>query len=112
MKKKILLTLVCLLLITGCKDVKLKDGENALVTFKEGGISSNDLYIELKNTYGAEKLMDLIDSYLLEPLYKTTSDETAYINQSIKSVKESATKMGADFELYLNYYYGLKTEDA
>ena len=61
MKKKILLVICAMLLITGCgKDVKLVNGENAIVTFKEGGISSNELYSVLKDAYGAEKVMDSI----------------------------------------------------
>ena len=42
--KKIFLLLLSLFLLAGCKDVKLTNGENALVTFKEGGISSDELY--------------------------------------------------------------------
>ena len=49
MKKKIILVTCAMLLMTGCgKDVKLVNGENAIVTFKEGGISSNQLYDALK----------------------------------------------------------------
>ena len=46
MKKKIVLIICTMLLMTGCgKDVKLVNGENAIVTFKDGGgISSNQLY--------------------------------------------------------------------
>lgn len=110
--KKLLLILCSILLITGCKDVKLKDGENAIVTFKEGGISSNDLYLELKNTYGAEKIMDLMDAYLLKTMYEDTQDEKNYIKQNIKSVKETAKSNNIDFNMYLNYYYGVADEEA
>ena len=49
MKKKVLLIICTMLLMTVCgKDVKLVNGENAIVTFKEGGISSNQLYDVLK----------------------------------------------------------------
>ena len=66
MKKKILILIACLLLVTGCKDVKLKNGENAIVTFEEGGISSDDLYNKLKAQYGGEAITNLIDEYLLD----------------------------------------------
>ena len=46
--KKTFLLLLSLFLLAGCKDVKLTNGENALVTFKEGGISSDELYQELE----------------------------------------------------------------
>lgn len=110
--KKIFLLLLSLFLLAGCKDVKLTNGENALVTFKEGGISSDELYQELKETYGAEKLMNLIDMHLLEKLYKTDNDEKAYINQTVKTTKKTAENMNANFDLYLSYYYGIANESA
>ena len=110
--KKTFLLLLSLFLLAGCKDIKLTNGENALVTFKEGGISSDELYQELKETYGAEKLMNLIDMHLLEKLYETDNDEKAYVNQTVKTTKNTAKKMNADFDLYLNYYYGMANEAA
>ena len=109
--KKTFLVLASILLLTGCS-VKLSNGENAVVTFKEGGISSNDLYKVLKDNYGAKYLMDLIDTKLLKELYKTDNNETNYINQNIKSAKKQAKELNADFDTYLSYYYGVKDEDA
>lgn len=110
MKKKIILSLACILLLSGCNNVKLTNGENAVVTFTEGGISSDELYNSLKKLYGAEKIMDLIDSKLLNEKYETSSDEKSYISQNVKSAKEEAKNMNASFELYLYYYYGVSSE--
>lgn len=109
--KKTFLVLASILLLTGCS-VKLSNGENAVVTFKESGISSNDLYKVLKDNYGAKYLMDLIDTKLLKDIYKTDNNETNYINQNIKSAKKQAKELNADFDTYLSYYYGVKDEDA
>lgn len=110
MKKKIFFALACVFLLAGCNNVKLTNGENAVVTFTEGGISSDELYNSLKESYGAERLMNLIDSKLLNEKYETTTEEKSYINQTVKSTKEAAKKVNADFNLYLTYYYGLKNE--
>lgn len=110
MKKKIFFVLTCVFLLAGCNNVKLTNGENAVVTFTEGGISSDELYNSLKESYGAERLMNLIDSKLLNEKYETTTEEKSYINQTVKSTKEAAKKVNADFDLYLTYYYGLKNE--
>lgn len=113
MKKKFLLIICAMLLMTGCgKDVKLVNGENAIVTFKEGGISSNQLYDALKETAGAEKIMNLIDAHLLDLKYDETEEEKSYVSQNLKSVKEAAGKMGASLEMYLSYYYGVGSEKA
>lgn len=110
MKKKVFLVLACVFLLAGCNNVKLTNGENAVVTFTEGGISSDELYNSLKETYGAERLMNLIDTKLLNEKYETSTEEKSYVNQTVKTTKEAAKKVNADFDLYLNYYYGLKNE--
>lgn len=113
MKKKLLLTLSCLLLVSGCGAVKLTNGENAVVTFKDvEGISTEELYQEMKSVYGAEKIEELIDYHLLSPLYKETEDEKDYVKEHLKNVETQAKSMGADLDLYLTYYYGVASEEA
>ena len=112
MKKKVLILLACLLLLSGCKDVKLDNGENAIVTFKEGGISSQDLYKVLKERYSGDVIADVIDSYLLGKLYETTPEETSYVKQAKKSIKETASQYGLSTEQYVKAYFNLPNEDA
>ena len=111
--KKTLLVIACLFLLAGCGHVKLKNGENAIVTL-EGvdDISSDDLYKELKNANGASTIMNLIDKRILNKLYKTTSEENKYISDAVKTAKKSAKDMNADFDAYLSYYYGISDEKA
>ncbi len=113
--KKLFLVLACLLLVTGCGHVKLANGENAVVTF-EGidAISSEDLYKALKKDSGASKIITLVDTKILNKLYETTSAEKSYIKEEVKNAKKSAKDMGAEdnFDLYLQYYYGITDEDA
>ena len=109
--KKLLLIIACLFLLVGCGHVKLKNGENAVVTF-EGvdAISSDDLYKELKNANGASTIMNLIDKKILDTLYKGSSDENKYISDAVKSAKKSAKDMNVDLNTYLSYYFGLSSE--
>ncbi len=113
--KKLFLILACLLLISGCGHVKLSNGENAVVTF-EGidAISSEDLYKALKKDGGTSKIITLIDTKLLNKLYETTSEEKSYIKDAVKAAKKNAKDAGAEnnFELYLQYYYGVSSEEA
>lgn len=110
--KKTIMVLACVFLLAGCNNVKLTNGENALVTFEEGGISSDDLYNVLKETYGAENITNLIDKYLLEKLYKSDNEEKSYIKQSLETAKSSAKEMNADFDTYVYYYYNVSGESA
>ncbi len=110
--KKILIVLACLLLVTGCKDVKLDNGESAVVTFKKGGLSSGDLYAELKKLHGGEEVTNLIDLYLLEKDYPTTSEEEKFVSQTIKSLRKSAKESGTTTAVFIQMYYGLSSEEA
>ena len=110
--KKILIVLVCLLLVTGCKEVKLDNGESAVVTFKKGGISSTDLYNELKKLHGGEAVTNLIDLYLLEKDYPTDKEEEKYVNQTIKTLRKNAKDAGTTTAMFINMYYGLSSEEA
>lgn len=111
--KKILLLFCCLFLLVGCNNVLLKNGENAVVSFKgEEGISSNDLYNELKKSYGAEALVNMIDSYLLNKEYDVTNDEKSYIKEVISSVKKYAKENNTSYIEYITKNYGIFTEKA
>lgn len=112
MKKILLILGISLFVLTGCGSVKLSSGENAIVTFKDNaGISSDDLYAELKEDYGASRLIDMIDRMLLAKEYETTDDETDYINQIITSVKEYAEKNDTEYMDYVAQNYGIYTEE-
>ena len=61
-----------MLLVAGCGKTipKLKDGSEAVVTLKKGNISANELYSEIKDTYGLSTLVNMIDKTILEKEYK------------------------------------------
>ena len=106
MKKKILGLLVIGLLCAGCGKVPtLKNGEEAVVTFKDGeDISVDDLYEELKDNYALSALVTMIDTQVLEDEfadYIDTAKENAesYLN----AVKENYDDDDALLEAIQNY---------
>lgn len=108
--KKILIFCLCALLLTGCGDVKLENGENAIVSFNNGdGITAQDLYDELKEMYGVNHLVNLIDAKLLDLEYEETTEELEYVQQIVDSVKSES---GDEFIDYIEYYYGVNSEEA
>ena len=68
--KKIIIAAFCLLLVTGCgqKTIpKMENGEEVITTLKDNKkISVNDLYSKLKEQYGLQTLIGLIDKMILE----------------------------------------------
>ena len=108
--KKILIVGLCALLLTGCGDVKLDNGENAIVSFNNGdGVTAQELYDELKEMYGVNYLVNLIDSKLLDLEYEETTEELEYVQQIVDSVKSES---GDEFLSYIEYYYGVNSEEA
>ena len=81
MKKK--LGIICLgaLLLAGCGTPKLENGKEAVITFKDDAkISVDDLYTKLKDEYGLNALISMIDTYILEkefPDYVATAKTSA-----------------------------------
>ena len=90
MKKKIFLIVLSAFLLVGCGKIPtLKNGEQAVVSFSDGGISADELYEEIKNTYGLEALVTMSDTYVLEKEFK---DYKANASEQAKSTIESLTE--------------------
>lgn len=114
MKKKIILGTAVLLLLSGCgENPKLSNGDEAVVTFKNGDmISANELYEEVKNNYALNAIINMIDKNILEKEYKESIDDAKeYAEATIDSLKEQyedeATLLQA-----IQYYTGYQTVEA
>ena len=92
MKKKLCSLFLVLLLATACGKVpKLENRKDAVVSFTNGDkISVDDLYEEIKNTYGLSSLIVMIDTYVLEknfPDYIEKAKE--YSDSYIKAIRDN-----------------------
>ena len=103
-----------LLLTTGCGKVpKLKNGEEAVVTFKNGDkISADDLYKEMKESYALETTLNLIDTKILEKEFKKDIDAAKeYAKSTIDSMKKSYGGEDKLLEM-IQYYTGYASIEA
>lgn len=112
MKKSLLLIFICAFMLCGCGKIpKLANGEEAVITFskgeKEHQISADELYKELKNNYGLEATIKLIDTYVLETEfndYSATAKKNA--ENFIKAMIEtygSEEALLEDIQSFTNY---------
>lgn len=88
MKKKLICILAVLLLVTSCGKVpKLKNGDEAVVTTKDGNVSVEELYSEMKEKYALDMLITKIDTAILNNVYKTDDEEKNYIDKQLETIK-------------------------
>lgn len=88
MKKKLICILAVLLLVTSCGKVpKLENGDEAVVTMKDGDISVEKLYSEMKEKYALDMLITKIDTAILNNVYKTDDEEKNYIDKQLETIK-------------------------
>ena len=114
MKKKICCLLVTALLIAGCGKVpKLSNGEDAVVTFKNGEkISVDTLYEKVKNTYALSSLVTLIDTYVLEKNFSDYKGKAKEYAESYISALKSNYKTDEEFLKALQSYAGVSSVEA
>lgn len=90
MKKKIMLLstiLVCGLLLCGCGNSKLKNGEEVALTVNGENITADKLYKELKNKYGIQIMIDMIDKEILNTMYKDDEDIEKKATTQLETLK-------------------------
>ena len=91
MKKKICLVCLVALLTTGCGKIpKLSNGDEAVVTYKNGEkLSVNNLYEDMKNNFALQSLLNLTDKHILEDKFKDYIKEAEeYTESYIKALSE------------------------
>ena len=107
MKKKIIVLALCLLMISGCGRIpKLSNGDEAVVTLKDGSmISANELYNSMKEDYALETLVKMVDKQILEDKYKDKISDAEKDTESTMQELEAAygDQLEAAIQYYTNY---------
>lgn len=84
MKKGLILSIICIIFVCGCGKIPtLSNGDEAVITFEKDKnkhmISANELYEELKNNFGLQATINLIDTYVLETEFEDYVEEAKSI---------------------------------
>ena len=100
MKKKVLITSLCaLLLLTGCgQKAKLKDGKEVVAEIEGKTITAEDLYDELRSQGGSTVLINMIDEFIANKEIETDESSTEYANNQLSNLKAQYDQSGMDFE--------------
>ena len=106
MKKTLIIATTFLLIIStlGCsKETKLEGGEKELVSFTDTklNISTNDLYEKLKDKYGINFLIDMIDTKILDKEFPDSDSINDYVN--IQVAQELSLEKTYNADLTIDY---------
>lgn len=89
MKKKLLVVVMASVMLTGCGKTipKLSNGEESIVDFKNGDkISVNEVWNEVKDSYGLNVMLEKVDNKILEDKFKDKKND---IDEYIKNYETS-----------------------
>ena len=108
----ILLCIICILLIVNIilisigHKVKLSDGKEIVASIDGKTITAEELYDSIKENYGTNSLMDIIDSTIIEKEIENKSDALEKAKEQVSSIKKQYETMGYDWnEVLKNYGY-------
>ena len=130
MKKRIIVLALIVLLMSGCgsKIPTLSNGDEAVVTLKDGSmISANELYESVKDDYALYALVNLVDKKVLEDKYKDKIEEAKkyaedtisqleayYGDQLLEAIQTNTnytTVEGYKDSIYISFLQNLAIED-
>ena len=107
MKKKLIVLLAILVLVSGCTkhETKLVDGKEVVAEVEGLQITSEDFYGTLKDEYGYATLLGLIDNYIISKEFTDEDAATSYAKQQYEYLKASYEANDSDLDTeILNYY--------
>ena len=111
----IVLLIAALILVLCIKRVPTTSkGEEILATVNGKTITADELYISLKDSYGTDSLINIIDSYIADKEVKITKENEKYVEDVVNYYKEYAEYYKVDLATFLSSYVGLTgitTED-
>lgn len=96
----IIAILLIVLIGVSTKNTKTKDGDDIVVQVDGKTITANDLYEELKKQSGQSVAINLIDDYILNKEYETTSEIEESAESTIETYKNT---YGDSYEQFLEY---------
>ena len=108
----VIIVLVAILIFVLCikKVPKTSNGDELIATLNGKKITANELYEHLKESYGTDALISMVDEYIAGKEVKITKDDEKYIEDVVDSWKEQADAYDMDL-VTLVANYGLTISD-
>ncbi len=105
----LLLAINIILIINGHK-VKLSDGKEIIASVDGKDFVADDLFDELKEQYGSNNLLNMVDKYIISKEVKDDSDAKTKAKENLESIRSQYESAGHEWETVLTQY-GYSNED-
>ena len=103
-----LLVVVIILLAVSKQVPKLKNGKEVIASVDGLKVTSDDLYLNMKDSYGTKELMNQIDQFIADDYVEEfTEEDEKYVDEVIDYYKQYAEYYGTSFEDFLSQYVGI-----
>ena len=105
----IILLLIGALLFSVCmkRVPKTSEGKEIVATVNGKKVTADELYESLKESYGTDSLINIIDTYIANKEDKVTKADEEYVQEVVDYYKEYAEYYKTDFATFLASYMGL-----
>lgn len=117
MKNKLLVLTCCFLLVitTACGKTipKTKNGEEIIASIDGKDFTVDELYQQMKTSYGYTELINMIDLYIADQEIETTDELRESVKSTVEQYVAIADMYGVDLETLLSSYglSGVTTEE-
>ena len=75
------------LLVSGCGNAKLKNGEEVVFTVNGKNVTADSFYKNLKDKYGSAIMIDMIDKKILDVVYKDDTEIQTQAQNQLETLK-------------------------
>lgn len=106
----ILLLAINIILIVNGHKVKLSDGKEIIASVDGKDFVADDLFDELKEQYGSNNLLNMVDKYIISKEVKDDSDAKTKAKENLESIRSQYESAGYEWETVLTQY-GYSNED-
>lgn len=106
-----LLLIINIVLIVNGHKVKLSDGKEVVASINDKTITAEDLFDKMKEQYGTNALVNIIDNEIINREISNTDDVVKKAKEQVSSIKSQYETMGYKWDEVLTNY-GYKNEQA
>jgi len=86
---------------------KIKDGSEVIASVDGKTITADDLYEYLKNNYGTNEILNMLDGYIADKEIEVDDKVKEYVDGVVDYYKEYAEYYGVSFDEFLAQYLGI-----